>query len=40
VTANSKITAAFDALPADTGLNVVTTGIRMQGTNPLMERWK
>ncbi len=36
---DSKFTAAFDALPADAGLKVVTTGIRILRMNSLMERW-
>ncbi|MCF3133192.1 transposase [Streptomyces olivochromogenes] len=36
---DSKLTAAFDALMADTGLTVVATGIRMPPMNSLMERW-
>ncbi|GAA2463947.1 hypothetical protein GCM10010405_55370 [Streptomyces macrosporus] len=36
---DAKCTAAFDALPADAGLKVVTTGIRMPRMNSLMERW-
>lgn len=36
---DSKFTAAFDALMADAGLTVVTTGIRMPRMNSLIERW-
>jgi hypothetical protein len=36
---DSKFTAAFDALPADAGLKVVTTGIRILRMNCLMECW-
>jgi transposase InsO family protein len=36
---DSKFTAAFDALLADAGLKVVTTGIRMPRMNAIMERW-
>ncbi|MEU9546672.1 integrase core domain-containing protein [Streptomyces mirabilis] len=36
---DSKFTAAFDALLADAGLKVVTTGIRIPRMNSLMERW-
>ncbi|MGW0628509.1 integrase core domain-containing protein [Streptomyces sp. NPDC002758] len=36
---DSKFTAAFDALLADAGLKVVTTGMRIPRMNSLMERW-
>lgn len=36
---DSKFTAAFDALLADAGLTVVTTGIQIPRMNSLMERW-
>ncbi|MFK4268798.1 integrase core domain-containing protein [Streptomyces milbemycinicus] len=36
---DSKFTATFDALMADAGLKVVTTGIRLPRMNSLMERW-
>lgn len=36
---DSKFTAAFDALVADAGLKVVTSGVRMPWMNSLMERW-
>ncbi|WP_236076589.1 integrase, partial [Streptomyces coffeae] len=36
---DSKFTAAFDALMTDTGVKVVTTGIRVPRMNSLMERW-
>ncbi|MEU1628419.1 integrase core domain-containing protein [Streptomyces sp. NPDC020096] len=36
---DSKFTAAFDALLADAGLKVVTTGIRIPRMNSLTERW-
>ncbi|GAA3482280.1 integrase core domain-containing protein [Streptomyces yanii] len=36
---DSKFIAAFDALLADAGLKVVTTGIRIPRMNSLMERW-
>ncbi|MFI9276268.1 integrase core domain-containing protein [Kitasatospora sp. NPDC052896] len=36
---DSKFTAAFDALMADAGLEVVITGVRMPRMNSLMERW-
>ncbi|MGW7603028.1 integrase core domain-containing protein [Streptomyces antimycoticus] len=36
---DSKFTAAFDALMADAGVKVVTTGIRVPRMNSLMERW-
>jgi hypothetical protein len=36
---DSKFTAASDALLADAGLKVVTTGIRIPRMNSLMERW-
>lgn len=36
---DSKFTGAFDALLADAGLNVVTTGIRVPRMNAIMERW-
>ncbi|WP_406358847.1 integrase core domain-containing protein [Streptomyces sp. NBC_01635] len=36
---DAKFTAAFDALLADAGLKVVTTGIRIPRMNSLMERW-
>ncbi|MEY9969025.1 putative transposase [Streptacidiphilus sp. MAP12-16] len=36
---DSKFTAAFDALMTDTGLTVVTTGIRIPRMNSIMERW-
>ncbi|MFI8792004.1 integrase core domain-containing protein [Streptomyces sp. NPDC055105] len=36
---DSKFTTAFDALLADAGVKVVTTGIQMPRMNSLMERW-
>ncbi|MEV0132574.1 integrase core domain-containing protein [Dactylosporangium sp. NPDC050688] len=36
---DSKFTAAFDALLTDTGLTVITTGIRIPRMNSIMERW-
>ncbi|MFE2700859.1 hypothetical protein ACFXI6_17835 [Streptomyces mirabilis] len=36
---DANFTAAFDALLADAGLKVVTTGIRIPRMNSLMERW-
>ncbi|MFF4755488.1 integrase core domain-containing protein [Streptomyces sp. NPDC002514] len=36
---DSKFTAAFDALLADAGLKVVTTGIQTPRMNSIMERW-
>ncbi|MER6121766.1 integrase core domain-containing protein [Streptomyces sp. NPDC001795] len=36
---DSKFTAAFDAVLADAGLNVVTTGIQMPRMNSIIERW-
>ncbi|MFJ7949712.1 integrase core domain-containing protein [Streptomyces sp. NPDC096354] len=36
---DSKFRAAFDALLADAGLKVVTTGIQMPRMNCIMERW-
>jgi transposase InsO family protein len=36
---DSKFTAAFDALLADAGLKIVTTGIRTPRMNSIMERW-
>ncbi len=36
---DARSTAAFDALPADAGLKVVATGVRMPRMNSLMERW-
>lgn len=36
---DAKFTAAFDALLADAGLKVVTTGIRIPRMNSLMECW-
>ncbi|MEU6320718.1 integrase core domain-containing protein [Streptomyces sp. NPDC047009] len=36
---DSKFTAAFDALLADAGLKVVTTGIQTPRMNSVMERW-
>lgn len=36
---DAKFTAAFDALLADAGLKVVTTGIQIPRMNSLMERW-
>jgi putative transposase len=36
---DAKFTATFDALLADAGLKVVTTGIQMPRMNSLMERW-
>jgi transposase InsO family protein len=36
---DSKFTAAFDALLADAGLTVITTGIRIPRMNSIMERW-
>ncbi|MEU1694639.1 integrase core domain-containing protein [Streptomyces hirsutus] len=36
---DTKFTAAFDTLPADAGLKVIITGIRIPRMNSLMERW-
>ncbi|GAB2744278.1 hypothetical protein GCM10027072_45240 [Streptomyces bullii] len=36
---DSRFTQAFDAVLADAGLNVITTGIRMPRMNSLIERW-
>jgi transposase InsO family protein len=36
---DSKFTPAFDAVLADAGLDVVTSGIRMPRMNSIMERW-
>jgi transposase InsO family protein len=36
---DSKFTQAFDAVPADAGLEVVTSGVRMPRMNSIMERW-
>ncbi|MET8957645.1 hypothetical protein [Streptomyces sp. NPDC004533] len=36
---DSKFTPAFDALPADAGLNEATTRMLIPRTNSLMERW-
>ncbi|MGW9032810.1 integrase core domain-containing protein [Streptomyces sp. NPDC055722] len=36
---DAKFTADFDALMADAGLKVVTTGIQIPRMNSLMERW-
>jgi len=36
---DSKFTAAFDAVLADAGLEVVTSGIRIPRMNSIMERW-
>jgi putative transposase len=36
---DSKFTAAFDALLADAGLKIVTTGIQMPRMNSAMKRW-
>ncbi|MFB7223297.1 integrase core domain-containing protein, partial [Streptomyces sp. NPDC056227] len=36
---DSKFTHAFDALLADTGLTVITTGIQIPRMNSIMERW-
>src|SRR5882757_8608190 len=36
---DSKFTAAFDAVLADAGLEIVRSGIRIPRTNSIMERW-
>ncbi|MFE4960459.1 integrase core domain-containing protein [Streptomyces sp. NPDC056653] len=36
---DSKFTQAFDAVLADAGLEVVTSGVRMPRMNSIMERW-
>jgi putative transposase len=36
---DSKFTAAFDAVLADAGLEIVKSGIRMPRMNSIMERW-
>jgi transposase InsO family protein len=36
---DAKFTATFDPLLTGAGVEVVTTGIRIPWTNPLMERW-
>jgi transposase InsO family protein len=36
---DSKFTAAFDAVLADAGIEIVRSGIRMPRMNSIMERW-
>jgi putative transposase len=36
---DSKYTAAFDAVLADSGITTITTGIRLPRMNAIMERW-
>ena len=36
---DSKFTAAFDAVLADAGLEIVKSGIQMPRMNAIMERW-
>ena len=36
---DSKYTAAFDAVVADSGITTITTGIRIPRMNAIMERW-
>jgi putative transposase len=36
---DSKYTAAFDAVLADSGITTITTGIRIPRMNAIMERW-
>jgi len=36
---DSRYTAAFDAVLADEGVAIVTTGIRVPRMNAIMERW-
>lgn len=36
---DSRFVAAFDAVLADSGISIVTTGIRMPRMNAIMERW-
>ncbi|CAG6395306.1 integrase core domain-containing protein [Streptomyces cocklensis] len=36
---DSKFTAAFDALLADAGIEIVKSGVRMPRMNSIMERW-
>jgi transposase InsO family protein len=36
---DSKYTAAFDAVLADSGITTITTGIRVPRMNAIMERW-
>jgi transposase InsO family protein len=36
---DSKYTAAFDAVVADSGITTITTGIRVPRMNAIMERW-
>jgi len=36
---DSKFTAAFDAVLADAGLEIVRSGIRIPRMNSIMERW-
>jgi putative transposase len=36
---DSKFTKAFDAVLADAGLKVITTGVRVPRMNSIMERW-
>ena len=36
---DSKFTAAFDAVLADAGIEIVTTGVRIPRMNSIMERW-
>ncbi len=36
---DSRYTAAFDAVLADSGITTITTGIRLPRMNAIMERW-
>ena len=36
---DSRFVAAFDAVLADSGITIVTTGIRMPRMNTIMKRW-
>jgi putative transposase len=36
---DSRYTAAFDAVLADSGITTITTGIRVPRMNAIMERW-
>jgi putative transposase len=36
---DTKFTAAFDAVLADAGVRIVTTGVRIPRMNSIMERW-
>ena len=36
---DSKYTAAFDAVVADSGITTITTGIRVPRMNAIIQRW-